>query len=249
MKTKIVSSLILIVSLLFLTQTALALPGGKPPKRVDVVTDEYGNPRISAPTNEKMFELLGHVVVQNELWGLEFVKRESLGTLAEILGPTYLSVDKSRRLTGFTEQELQSTFDSLGPEAQEIIRSYVQGINQGISEVMANPGELLPHEFKMLGITPSLWKETDVIARISALFRRFGTIGGRELTNLGVLQGLLAKYDANTAWGMFNDFHWANDPTAPRYIDEEMKLGGHHKHYRDHHKHCTLNATETAKYA
>ncbi|MCJ7424575.1 penicillin acylase family protein, partial [Candidatus Bathyarchaeota archaeon] len=84
MKTKIVSSLILIVSLLFLTHAALALPGGKPPKKVDVVTDEYGNPRISAPTNEKMFELLGYVVTQNELWGLEFVKRESLGTLAEI---------------------------------------------------------------------------------------------------------------------------------------------------------------------
>lgn len=251
MKKKILLGLMLIVTLLFVAYAEPALseckpPKCEPPKKAKVVTDEYGNPRISAPTNKKMFELLGHVVVQNELWGLEFVKRESLGTLAEILGPTYLNVDKSRRLTGFTEQELQSTFDSLGPEAQEIIRSYVQGINQGISEVMANPGELLPHEFKMLGITPSLWKETDVIARISALFRRFGTIGGRELTNLGVLQGLLAKYDADTAWDMFDDFYWANDPTAPSYIEEEMKLGGHQKR---HQKHWTLNATEAAKYA
>jgi hypothetical protein len=121
MNRKILMGLILIGTLLFFAYAEPALSKGKPPKKVDVVTDEYGNPRISAPTNKKMFQLLGHVVVQNELWGLEFVKRESLGTLAEILGPAYLSVDKSRRLTGFTEQELQSTFDSLGPEAQEIL--------------------------------------------------------------------------------------------------------------------------------
>jgi penicillin amidase len=241
MKTRIVSSLI-VASLLFLTHTALALPGGKPPKKVDIVTDEYGNPRISAPTNEKMFELLGYVVGQNELWGLEFVKRESRGTLAEILGPTYLSVDKARRLTGFTDEEFQSIFDSMSPEAQEIIESFVRGINQRISEVTENPGELLPHEFRMLGITPSRWYETDVIARVSALFRRFGTIGGRELTNLAVLQELMAKYDANTASGMFDDFYWANDPTAPTYIDEEMEIEDYHEPY-------THNAMEAARYA
>ncbi len=242
MKTKIVASLILIVSLLFLTHIAPAIAGGTPPQKANIATDEFGNPRISAPTNEKLFELLGYVVAQNTLWGLEFVKRESLGTLAEILGPNYLGVDKSRRLMGYTEEELQSTFDSLTPEAQEIIQSYVRGINQRISEVMASPGELLPYEFKKLGITPSRWKATDVIARISALLRRFGTIGGRELTNLGVLQALMAKYDTNTAWNIFNDFYWANDPKAPTYIDEEMKLEDYHEHY-------THNATEAAKYA
>jgi penicillin amidase len=242
MKKKILLGLILIGTLLFVAYAEPALSKGKPPKKADVVTDEYGNPRISAPTNQKLFEALGYVVAQNQLWGLEFVKRESKGTLAEILGPTYLSVDQSRRLTGFTEGEFQSIFDSLGPEAQEIVQYFVRGINQRIDDVMASPGELLPYEFKKLGIMPSRWAATDVMARVSALFRRFGTIGGRELTNLSVLQGLMAKYDADTAWGMFNDFYWANDPTAPTYINEEMKLG-------DHHKHCIRNAIEAARYA
>jgi hypothetical protein len=104
------------------------------------------------------------------------------------------------------------------------MQSYVRGINKHISEVMKSPEELLPHEFKKLGITPSHWKATDVIARISALFRRFGTIGGCELTNLGVPQALMAKYDSKTAWGMFNDFYWVSDPKALTYIDEEMYL-------------------------
>jgi penicillin amidase len=242
MKIKKLSSLILIVFLLFIITIAPTLPADSTPPKADIVTDEFGNPRISAPNNEEMFELLGFVVAQNTLWGLEFVKRGSQGTFAEILGPSYLGTDKYRRLTSYTEEELQSIFDSLSSEAQEIIRSYVRGINKHIGEVMKNPEELLPHEFKKLGIIPSHWNETDVIARISALFRMFGTIGGSELTNLGVLQALMAKYDSKTAWGMFNDFYWINDPKAPTYIDEEMKLEDYHEHYAQ-------NAMEAAKYA
>ena len=242
MKRKIASSLMPIICLLFIDQIELTLAGSTLPQKADIITDEFGNPRISAPTNEEMFELLGYVVAQNTLWGLEFVKRESLGTLAEILGPGYLGLDKNRRLTGYTGKELQSIFDSLTSEAQEIIQSYVRGINKRISEVMKSPEELLPYEFEKLGIAPSNWKATDVIVRISALLRRFGTIGGRELTNLAVLQELMAKYDTNTAWGMFNDFYWANDPKAPTYIDEEMDL-------ENYHEHNAHNAGEAAKYA
>ena len=114
------------MSLLFHANIALALSGCPPPQKAEIVVDEFGNPRINAPANHRLFELLGYMVPKYTLWGFEFVKRDSLWTLGEILGPKYLGVDKSRILMGFIEEELQSTFDSLVPEAQEILKSYVR---------------------------------------------------------------------------------------------------------------------------
>lgn len=228
MKKRLLLSLILITSLLFFTYAGSALSTdkpakSKPPVSGEIVTDQYGNPTIHAGTNDRLFELLGYWTAKVQLWGLEFSKRDARGTLAEILGPTYLTSDKNRRLMGYTEKEYDSIFNSLLPETQEILQAYVRGINLRIDEVMANPDELLPYEFKKLGIEPSRWVQNDPLARTSATYRQFGVNGGTELANLQVLQKLMAKYDTQTAWGMFNDFYWVNDPEAPTYIDKEME--------------------------
>ena len=248
MKNKLLLSLFLIISLLAVYNDALAI---KP----EVVRDEYGNPRITAPTNEKLFELFGYTLAEDRLWQLELNKRWSRGTLAEIFGPKTLpspfgnaiSTDQQRRLLGYTEEEYLSIFDSMPRENKKITKAFINGINRRIDEVMANPGELLPYEFKKLGITPSHWSVPDSLAMTSAVYRRFGTVGGSELSNLNVLQKLLSKYDAETAWKMFNDFYWINDPDSPTYIEKEGEDNVRHKKHKKFKKFS--DAGEAAKYA
>ena len=55
MKTEMLSRLILIICLLF--GMALTISGSTLAQKASIATDVFGNPRISAPTNEEMFEL------------------------------------------------------------------------------------------------------------------------------------------------------------------------------------------------
>jgi len=244
MKKKLLLSLFLIISLLALYNDALAIKPG-------VVRDEYGNPTITAPTNQKLFELFGYTLAEDRLWQLELNKRWARGTLAEIFGTknlpdpfgNALATDQSRRLRGYTEEEYLSIFESMPQEIKEITTAFVNGMNRRIDEEMANPGNL-PYEFKKLGITPSRWSVTDSLAMTSAVYRRFGTTGGSEVSNLTVLQRLLSKYDAETAWNMFDDFYWINDPDSPTYIEKEGENNLRHKKFKKF-----SDAAEAARYA
>jgi penicillin amidase len=194
------------------------------PKKAEVIRDEYGNPRITAPTNKALFELYGYTRAVDRLWSGEQGRLSARGRLAEIYGKRLLTADKRRRLLGYTEKEYQAIFESLLPETKEILQAYIDGYNRRVDEVLANPDKLLPFEFKKLGLKPFHLTVTDTLASTSASFRRFGTRGGGELKNLAVLKKLMARYDTATAWAMFNDLYWENDPNAPTYIDEEMPI-------------------------
>ena len=222
MKKKVVIGLVLMASLFFAAYAKLAIAEAKPPKKAEVVRDEYGIPRITAPTNEKLFELFGYTVAEDRLWQLEYNKRNARGTLAEIFGASLLPADQGRRLFGYSEEEYMSIFNSLRQETRKILQAYVDGINRRIDEVMANRDTLLPFEFKYLGIEPSRWTVTDSLACNSASFRSFGTNGGTELSKLDVLEKLIDRYGEVTAYGMFNDLYWVNDQDAPTYINKEM---------------------------
>ncbi|WP_284037651.1 penicillin acylase family protein [Neobacillus sp. 114] len=183
-----------------------------------VVRDNFDVPKISANTDAQLFERLGYTVATDRLWQLEIIKRGAKGSLAEIFGQSYIAADKKVRLQGYTEDEYNQIYASMGPKEQEAIRSYVKGINTRIEEWKSNPNTL-PLEFKALKILPTNWEISDSLAAGTAMMRRFGTIGGSELTRLKDLQKLIAAHGQVEGWKIFNDRYWANDPTAPTYVN------------------------------
>jgi penicillin amidase len=193
----------------------LAAPAGA---AGDIERDAFGIPHIRAGDVVTLFELFGYAVAEDRLWQIEFFRRDARGRLAEI-DAAFLPADLNRRLLGYTEAELQASFDALRSDTRAIIEAYVSGINRRIRDVLQEPDALLPYEFRQLGIEPAPWAVTDQLAAASALYRRFGTRGGRELDNLETLQRLLARHDEDTAWGMFNDLLWRNDSAAHTNID------------------------------
>lgn len=225
MKIKVISSVVLSAALCassffpFVGQPVTFAEKKEP----SVVRDSYDVPKIIANTDQQLFEKLGYTVATDRLWQLEIIKRGAKGTLAEIFGPNFIAADKKTRLQGYTEEEYNQILVSMDPKEQEAVKAYVNGINKRIEEWKSKPNSL-PLEFKTLKIMPSNWTVTDSLAAGTLMMRRFGTIGGTELTKLDELQKLISHYGDEEGWNIFNDRYWANDPYAPTYVNEDNEV-------------------------
>ena len=144
---------------------------------VEILRDEWGINHIYANNQKDLFFAQGYAAAQDRLFQFEIWRRQSTGTVAEILGPDELARDIGTRLFQF-RGDITTELNHYHPEGKEIIESYVQGVNSYIKEILKTP-EQLPLPFKMLGISPQLWTPKVVISRHQGLL---GNIG-QEYTN------------------------------------------------------------------
>jgi penicillin amidase len=131
---------------------------------VEVRRDRWGVPHIYAKTVQDLFFAQGYVVAQDRLWQMEMWRRAGEGRLAEILGPQFVERDRAARLLKF-RGDPAAEWTSYAPDAREIVRAFVRGVNAYIAEVKDRP----PIEFSLLGAAPSPWDETVPLQRMGAL--------------------------------------------------------------------------------
>lgn len=196
---------------------------------VKIYRDDFGIPHIFAETNRGLFEAYGYAVAQDRLWQLELNRRAARGRLAEILGPSTVNADRAARITGYTDAELDAQFATLTAEEQEIFDAYLGGINRYVSEVALAPLTKLPFEFHALNFFPQPWTRRDSVAFGAFMVRRFGEIGGRELTNLAVLESLIGLHGPTNGFAIFNDVRWINDPDSPVTVPVSGAFGKRQK--------------------
>ena len=192
---------------------------------VKIYRDDFGIPHIFAETNRGLFEAYGYAVAQDRLWQLELNRRAARGRLAAIFGPSTVNADRVARITGYTDAELDAQFAMLTAEEQQIFDAYLGGINRYISEAALDPLSKLPFEFHALGFFPQPWTRRDSAAFGVFMVRRFGEIGGRELTNLSLLESLIAAHGPVNGFAIFNDVRWINDPDSPVTVPTSGAFG------------------------
>lgn len=194
---------------------------------VRICRDTFGRPHIFAATNRGLFEAYGYVVAQDRLWQLELNRRAARGRLAEILGSDFASADRAVRTVGYTDAELDGLFNRLNTEEQGILTAYRDGINRYVTQVIrTDPARYLPFEFQILSLgLPEPWDLRDSVAFSAFMTRRFGEIGGRELTNQNLLNSLIATHGETVGYEIFNDVRWLNDPDAPVTIPADAPGG------------------------
>jgi penicillin amidase len=181
-----------------------------------IYRDQWGIPHIFARSNRALFEAYGYTVAEDRLWQLELDRRAARGTLAEILGPSLGDADEVARRDGYTDAELDAQIQRSSQEDREISKAYIDGINRYIRDVVqTDPANKLPYEFKVLGFMPAPWTEQDSAAFGAFMARRFGEIGGKEMTNQALLKDLVDAHGLGEGWAMFNDLTWINDADAP----------------------------------
>lgn len=149
---------------------SLSIPGLEKP--VEIIVDQWGIPHIYAETEADLFFAQGFNAARDRLFQLEIWRRQTNGTIAEILGPRELKRDIGTRLFMF-RGDMEAEMQYYHPRGKLIITSFVRGVNAYIDLTEKNPG-LLPMEFELLGIKPGKWTPETVISRHQGLLGNIG---------------------------------------------------------------------------
>ncbi|MEP1215066.1 MAG: penicillin acylase family protein [Marinobacter sp.] len=153
---------------------------------VTIKRDNYGVPHVYADSTYGLYYGYGYALAQDRLFQMEMIKRSVLGTVSEVLGPDYLSLDRSSR-TGFDPDSIKSQLQALPKEDLDIFKGYAEGFNKRIQEVEANPSELLPKQFSDFKFAPEEWTAFDV----AMLY--VGTMAGRYSNSSSSLSDLTTQ--------------------------------------------------------
>ncbi len=144
----------------------LKVPGLQ--EAVEILRDQWGVSHMYAKNQHDLFFAQGYNAARDRLFQLEIWRRRTTGTMAEIQGAKALDRDIGARLLRF-RLDLTTEMNHYHPQGEEIILAFVAGINAYITETETHP-ELLPIEFRLLGLTPQAWTPEVVISRVGGLF-------------------------------------------------------------------------------
>lgn len=175
---------------------------------VEIVRDRWGIPHVYARAERDALAGLGYCMGRDRLWQLDYLRREALGTLAELLGPSAHSSDLRMRTIGI-DLIAAAEVDRVDGQTRELVEAFVAGINKATEAAQGK----LPIEFDLLGYEPAPWTLSDTVALLRGLWW--------QLT--GRLENIVAAEAARRQLG---------DPallaafTTPELPDERILPGG-----------------------
>lgn len=137
----------------------IELPGLRDP--ASIIVDRWGIPHIKAGSFLEMFLVQGFNAARDRLWQLDLWRKRGLGLLAADYGYGYLEQDKAARLFLY-RGNMDEEWASYHPDAEDICRHFVAGINAFIDLCKSEP-ERLPPEFSTMRVSPSYWVAEDVV--------------------------------------------------------------------------------------
>jgi penicillin amidase len=175
-------------------EETLLVPGLREP--VEVRIDRWGIAHLRARHEEDLFFAQGWNAARDRLFQLELWRRQATGTTAELIGERGLERDIGARLHRY-RGEIGAELRHYHPRGEAIVGAFVRGINAWIARTEAEP-ELLPLEFRLLGLKPGRWTPEIVVSRHQGLF---GNLAQElSLARAVVRAGAAAVKD-------WNDFH------------------------------------------
>jgi penicillin G amidase len=162
--------------------------------------DAYGIPHIEAENDEDAFYAMGFAVAQDRAFHLELYMRVSRGTLAEIIGPEMLDVDRLSRRIGFT-RIAEAQLKVMEPSDKGQLEAYARGVNDGMRMGLSKR----THEHSLLRIEPGVFAPSDVLAVLQFFAFALSSNWDAELARLRILEAdgpvaLAALEAADPSW-------------------------------------------------
>ena len=188
-------------------------PDFQPRNGVRIYLDEFGVPAVYAEETFDLWFGACYIMAVQRLFLLDGVRRQARGTLAELTGPGTVPQDIQTRVLTYSEAEYQQMFSALSQTARNAANGCVDGANQRIAEVNANPS-LLPAEYSVLTSQPQPISVTDILAAGVLMTRFVAAEGGNEMENVIALQDLVAMHGATDGRAIFQDVLWQSDQKA-----------------------------------
>ncbi|MDQ2992237.1 MAG: penicillin acylase family protein [Candidatus Eremiobacteraeota bacterium] len=161
---------------------------------------------ITASTENDAFFAQGFVEASDRLFQMEMTRRYALGTLAEVLGPHALGLDKAQRYYDVRDIA-ERQWEELGPRERAELTSFTAGVNAAMQR------QPLPIEFRLLLYGPEPWRPQDSLAVSLAVSIALADSWRDVLSRDAIWQRLGA--------GAFDEYLPLSDP---RY---DVSLNGH----------------------
>jgi penicillin G amidase len=157
----------------------LTLPGLQ--GRVTIRRDRHGVPHVDASNDADAWFGLGFCLGQDRAFQLELLLRAARGTVAELVGPQGLAVDRFSRRVGF-RRAAERQLAALDADVRAMVAVYAAGVNAGARDGRRRR----PHEFTLLRARPTPWSEVDVVASFVLLGDTLGSPWDTQLARLRV---------------------------------------------------------------
>ena len=131
---------------------------------VDIARDAQGVPTISGTSREDIAYATGFVHAQERFFQMDLLRRSAAGTLAALLGPALLDVDRARRIYGF-DRLASKAYSTLPPTDKRILERYTAGVNAGLAALRVRPFEYL-----LLRTQPTPWRAQDSMLVVWSMY-------------------------------------------------------------------------------
>ena len=135
----------------------LAVPGLRGP--VTIRRDKFGVPHIDAAHDADGWFALGFCQGQDRAFQLETNLRVGRGTMAELVGPPGLGIDRLSRRIGFHRSAVEQ-LEVISKVATDTLVSFCAGVNAAFTRGLPKK----PHELAILGGELTPWTPADVLA-------------------------------------------------------------------------------------
>ena len=186
----------------------------------------YGIPHIYGDTRSDTMFGAGYAGAADRLFLMDVLRHTGRAELASFLGGSNASTDAGQwGFSPYTEADLEKQltqtpqiYGQAGQQAVEDVQSYVDGINAYIAAANADPKDLKPAEYTLLGKPMEPWKSTDVIAIASLVGGIFGRGGGNELNSALTMQAFVDRMGTKAGRKAWLGFRSKNDPEAPTTV-------------------------------
>ena len=141
---------------------------------VTVDRDSSGIPQVYASTSADLFLAEGYVQAQDRFWQMDVSRHYAAGTLASVLGQSYVEHDELARTLGWRTLAEQS-YDKLQLRTQAYLQAYAQGVNEYLAARPSGSG--LSFEYSVLGLpdthsargyAPARWTPVDSLSWLQA---------------------------------------------------------------------------------
>jgi penicillin amidase len=163
-----------------LTSGSLAVPGLH--HELTIRRDQWGIPHVDARDELDACFGIGFCHGQDRAFQLETLLRVSRGTLAEVIGPEALPVDRLSRRIGF-HQSAKEQLPVLDADVLAAMEAYSAGVNAGTSHGLP----VRPHEFALLGFQPTPWTPLDSLGVLKIMSFSLASNWDSELARLKIL--------------------------------------------------------------
>jgi acyl-homoserine lactone acylase PvdQ len=201
-----------------------------PGATVKIVRDSHDVPHIYGSTPQAGAFGAGYAQAEDRLFLMDVLRNFGEGTLSSFIGPSCSNeqMDHDQLLLApYTKAQadaqvaaLPKEYGAQGTLAEQMIDSYVAGINAWITHTQSPTGKAdLDVNYTVASQSmPTMWSPADVVAVAGLIGGIFGRGGGGEIANSALYTYLQHKLGAKAGAKAFTEFKEQNDPGAPTTV-------------------------------